>query len=110
MATQEPFFTKVTRLSHENILPSPIVIEYSDLLYYALASCLQASQTFLEQGNAFESDRCFDIMQSLLMIDPEDETTMILELKSHGFSVAHPIDCCFIEHVIHDNPDGAGES
>lgn len=99
MSTLYPFQTKVTRLYHDSILPNAIVIEYTDLLYYALASCLQASQTFLEQASAFESDHCFDIMQSLLIVDPQDEYTLLNELKTHGFHVAQPIDCLFVEAV-----------
>jgi hypothetical protein len=100
----------VTRLYHVSILPIAIVIEYADLLYYALASCLQASQTFLEQADAFESDRCFDIMQSLMMIDPGDEYTMLMELKANGFHIAQPIDCLFVECQLMEPLDGVSES
>ena len=110
MSTLYPVQTKVTRLYHESILPTAIVIEYTDLLYYALASCLQASQTFLEQANAFESDHCFDIMQSLMMVDPQDEYTMLMELKAQGFHIAQPIDCLFVEVTDMVPDDGAPEA
>lgn len=96
MSTMYPYQTQVVRLYHPEILPSPIVIELSDLIYYTLAACLQASQTFLEQGNAFESDRCFDIMQSLMNVDPADEYTVAQEMMAFGFNVSVPIDCLFV--------------
>lgn len=106
MSTTYPYQTKVTRLSHPEILPAPIVIEHSDLLFYAMAACLQASQTFLQQANAFESDHCMDIIQTLLIVDPQDEYTVLNELKRHGFSVAQPVDCIFVDAVI---PAGSPE-
>lgn len=110
MSTLYPVQTKVTRLYHDSILPNAIVIEYTDLLYYALASCLQASQTFLEQANGFKSDLCLDTMQSLLMVDPQDEYTMLMELKAHGFHIAQPIDCLFVEATDMVPDDGAPEA
>jgi hypothetical protein len=99
MSMMYPYQSRVTRLYHPEILPSPIVIEYTDLLYYSLASCLQASQTFLEQANGAESDHCLDIIQNLLCVDPQDDYTLLNELKAHGFHIAQPIDCVFVEAV-----------
>jgi hypothetical protein len=100
----------VTRLYHPDILPSAIVIEYTDLLFYAMAACLQASQTCLEQANGAESDHCIDILQSLLMVDPQDEYTLLNELKLHGFCVAQPVDCLFVDAVPPaESPEGGLE-
>jgi hypothetical protein len=106
MSTLYPYQTKVTRLYHPDILPAGIVIEYSDLLFFAMSSCLQASQTALQNAQAFESDHFLDVVQTLLIVDPEDDYTVLNELKRHGFSVAQPLECLFVDAVIPaDSPE-----
>lgn len=110
MSTMYPYQTRVTRLYHPDILPAAIVIEYSDLLFYAMAACLQSSQTYLQNANAEESDHCLDIIQTLLMVDPEDGYSLLNELKRHGFCVAQPVDCLFVDAVPPaESPEGGLE-
>jgi len=89
----------LARLFHPEFMTRPVFCPSQELLFYALATTLEAAHALHITGQHCECAVVLDALMALLNCDPINTGMLVTELMDMGFHVTTPICGRFVPSV-----------